>query len=107
MSAAPESRDLRIDFFRGAALYMILIDHIYYNPLTAWTYQRFGFSDCAEVFVFLSGMSCGLAYPNMLVRIGWSALATNLLRRGAHIYLHYVLASLAAITLICAMRGQL
>jgi hypothetical protein len=49
------ARDLRIDFFRGLALYMIIFDHIPGDPLSKLTYARLGFSDAAEIFVFLSG----------------------------------------------------
>lgn len=57
-----QNRDLRIDFLRGLALITIFIDHI---PGTMWeqyTVQNFGFSDAAEAFVLISGISTGLAY---------------------------------------------
>src|SRR5215510_5509685 len=43
------ARDVRIDFFRGLALYMILVDHVIGDPISKFTYQRFGFSDAAEI----------------------------------------------------------
>ena len=46
-------RDLRIDFFRGLALFMIIFDHIPGDPLSKLTSARIGFSDAAELFVFL------------------------------------------------------
>jgi len=45
-------RDLRIDFFRGLALYMVVVDHIGGDPLGKFTYQAVGFSDAAEIFIF-------------------------------------------------------
>ncbi|HLX99831.1 MAG TPA: OpgC domain-containing protein, partial [Roseiarcus sp.] len=45
-----------IDFWRGAVLIAILIDHIPGNPLEHWTPRNFGLSDSAEAFVFLSGL---------------------------------------------------
>ena len=51
-----------IDFWRGAVLIAILIDHIPGNPLENWTPRNFGLSDSAEAFVFLSGLSVGLIY---------------------------------------------
>jgi hypothetical protein len=33
----PYGRDVRIDFFRGLALYIILVDHIEFNPLSKLT----------------------------------------------------------------------
>ena len=62
------ARDLRIDFFRGLALYMIIFDHIPGDPLSKFTYARLGFSDAAEIFVFLSGVSCGIVYSRVLSR---------------------------------------
>src|SRR5262245_59346697 len=93
-------RDFRIDFFRGLALYMILIDHIYLNPLAKLTYQRFGFSDAAEIFVFLSGVSCGIAYYPLLMKRGPIALAKVLIKRTWLIYIFYITASLATILLV-------
>nr|WP_281432890.1 OpgC domain-containing protein [Methylocystis sp. H4A] len=51
-----------IDFWRGAALAIILVNHIPGNVLGAITPRNFGFSDAAEGFVFLSGVSIALAY---------------------------------------------
>ena len=59
-------RDLRIDFFRGLALYMVVVDHIGGDPLGKFTYQAVGFSDAAEIFIFISGMACGIAYSSLL-----------------------------------------
>ena len=51
------TRDVRIDFFRGLALYMILVDHVVGDPIGKFTFRSVGFSDAAELFVFLSGIS--------------------------------------------------
>ncbi|MBM3577754.1 MAG: hypothetical protein FJX40_08830 [Alphaproteobacteria bacterium] len=51
-----------IDFWRGAALVTILINHIPGNILGNFTPRNFGFSDSAEAFVFLSGLSVAHAY---------------------------------------------
>ena len=56
------TRDYRIDFLRGLALIMIFINHIPDTALGAYTSRNFGFSDAAEAFVLLSGISAGLAY---------------------------------------------
>ena len=49
-------RDLRLDFFRGIALFSIFIDHVDSNsPLAQFTLQSVGFSDAAEVFILISG----------------------------------------------------
>jgi hypothetical protein len=51
-----------IDFWRGVVLCMILIDHMPGNAFEKLTVRNFGFSDAAEAFVFLSGLSIALAY---------------------------------------------
>src|SRR6185436_10069743 len=101
-AGGPHGRDLRIDFFRGLALYVILIDHIASNPLGRYTYHRFGFSDAAEVFVFLSGLSCGIVYHSTLVRRGLRGLAAAAIKRAAFIYAFYALSSVATILFVSA-----
>jgi hypothetical protein len=54
-------RDHRIDFFRGLALIFIFWDHVPHNPLGQITLRNFGFSDAAEIFVFLAGYAAVLA----------------------------------------------
>ncbi|MCC5972899.1 MAG: OpgC domain-containing protein [Rubellimicrobium sp.] len=56
------ARDPRLDVFRGLALAMIFVNHVPGNPLEAWTSRNFGFSDAAEGFVYMAGVSAGLAY---------------------------------------------
>ncbi|EAU43150.1 Bacterial general secretion pathway protein H [Fulvimarina pelagi HTCC2506] len=56
------ARDNRIDFWRGVALIMIFVNHV---PGTFWesyTSRNFGFSDAAELFVFLAGFAAAFAY---------------------------------------------
>jgi hypothetical protein len=88
-------RDLRLDLFRGLALFMVLINHSDKNPLTIFTFRSFGFSDAAEIFVFISGISCGIAYSRMLARQGWQSLLKALGKRSAQIYVCYAAACVA------------
>ena len=76
-------------FFRGAALYMIVVDHIVGDPLSRFSYQHLGFSDAAEIFVFLSGLGCGIAYARALARYGWGMLLLAVTKRATRIYLYY------------------
>ncbi len=55
-------RDPRLDFFRGIAMFIILIAHTPGNWLTLWIPARFGFSDATEIFVFCSGMASAIAF---------------------------------------------
>jgi hypothetical protein len=64
-------RDLRLDFFRGIALFSIFIDHVAWNSLLAqFTLQALGFSDAAEVFIFISGYTAGMVYGRAIERQG-------------------------------------
>ena len=56
------TRELRIDFFRGLALIVIFIDHMPGNHLGRLTPRNFGFSDAADAFVLLCGISTVIAY---------------------------------------------
>lgn len=51
-----------IDFWRGFALLSIFVNHASTNVFEHVTHRNFGFSDAAELFVFLSGVSVALAY---------------------------------------------
>ena len=64
-------RDLRLDTFRGIAMFIILVAHIPGNAWTGWIPARFGFSDATEIFVFCSGMASALAFGGVFVRQGW------------------------------------
>ena len=70
-----ETRIRDIDFWRGAVLIAILIDHIPGNPLENWTPRNFGLSDSAEAFVFLSGLSVGLIYLPRAFKYGLEPVA--------------------------------
>ena len=48
-------RELRLDLFRGLALWLIFIDHLPPNILTWFTIRNYGFSDATEIFIFISG----------------------------------------------------
>jgi hypothetical protein len=79
-------RDPTIDVLRGAALLMIFVDHSPGNVLSMATLHNFGFSDAAEVFVFLAGMSAMLAYGKGFERNGAFAGLRRIIRRCARIY---------------------
>ena len=67
-------RDLRIDACRGIALWCIFLDHIPNNVGSWLTLRNYGFSDAAEVFMFVSGVTCALAYGKARRCEGWTAV---------------------------------
>ena len=68
---AARVRDLRLDFFRGIAMFIILMAHTPGNFLTSWIPARWGFSDATEIFVFCSGMASAIAFGSTFDRVGW------------------------------------
>ena len=65
-------RDPRLDFFRGIAMFIILIAHIPANKWNSWIPARFGFSDATEIFVFCSGMASAIAFGRCYQQKGWA-----------------------------------
>ena len=83
-------RDPRIDFFRGLALIFIFWDHVPHNPLGQITLRNFGFSDAAEVFVFLAGFAAVLAYGKIMQRDGYWMACLKILRRAWVLYVVHI-----------------
>ena len=74
MAAQPviaSGRDVRLDLFRGLALWFIYIDHVPTNIVSWLTVRNYGFSDATEIFVFISGYTAVIAYARMMERDGW------------------------------------
>jgi hypothetical protein len=87
---SPQSRDLRLDFFRGLALFFIFIDHIPDNTLSYFTLPSVGFSDAAEVFIFISGYTAAMVYGRTLLRQGPLFAAAQIYRRVWQLYVAHV-----------------
>lgn len=68
---AKKYRDVRLDFFRGLGMFIILVAHITNNPWTLYIPARFGFSDATEMFIFCSGMASAIAFGTVFARAGF------------------------------------
>lgn len=91
-------RDLRVDFFRGAALWWIFVDHIPGNVMALLSLHMVALNDAAEVFVLLAGFGAAKAYGAAMERHGWFYGAADALKRAftlyiAHIFLFVVYAA--------------
>jgi hypothetical protein len=83
-------RDLRLDLFRGLALWLIFLDHIPSN-LVAWvTIRNYGFSDATEIFVFVSGYTAAFVYGREMRERGFVVAGARILRRVWQIYVAHV-----------------
>ncbi|MFD3190643.1 OpgC family protein [Sedimentitalea sp. HM32M-2] len=79
-------RDPRLDFYRGIAMFIILVAHIPFNPWSGWIPARFGWSDATEIFVFCSGMASAIAFGGAFARKGWLLGSARVLFRVWQVY---------------------
>ena len=103
-------RDLRIDFFRGLALIIVLVDHVErmngIEYVRGWTPTSLGFSDAAEGFIFLSGYVFGMVYGRCLQRDGFLACLRKALRRSAEIYSCYLFITVVVLLFASIVANQ-
>ena len=93
-------RDLRLDACRGLALWFIYLDHVPDNICSWLTLSRYGFSDATELFMFVSGVTCALAYGKVRQLDGWSAVISHTLRRSWEIYAAFLIVTLACVVVV-------
>jgi hypothetical protein len=86
-SSAPKIRDTRIDVLRALALITIFVNHVPQNLLEQLTTKNFGFSDAAEAFVLISGVSAALAYGPRFFSGAGLATALKMWRRAGVLYI--------------------
>jgi hypothetical protein len=84
------SRDLRVDFFRGLALWWIYTDHIPGDVLGDYSLRNFTMCDATEVFVLLAGFGAGIAYGSVMDRQGYLFAAADTLRRAWTLYIAHI-----------------
>jgi Uncharacterized protein conserved in bacteria len=89
--AAASVRDIRLDLFRGLALWFIFLDHIPTNIVSWLTVRNYGFSDATEIFVFISGYTAVIAYGRMMKQEGWPRTAARIYRRVWQLYVAHIL----------------
>ena len=83
-------RDLRLDLFRGLALWLIFLDHIPSNAVSWITIRNYGFSDATEIFVFISGYTAAFVYGRAMREHGFVVAAARVLKRAWQIYVAHV-----------------
>ncbi|MGL5736480.1 MAG: OpgC family protein [Beijerinckiaceae bacterium] len=98
----PTRRANAVDFWRGIALVTIFINHIPGIWFEAFTHRNFGFSDSAELFVFLAGFSLRLVVgidrhketaPQIVLRLGGRAVT---------LYAAQIMITMLAVAMIAA-----
>lgn len=83
-------RELRLDLFRGLALWLIFIDHLPPSLLTWLTIRNYGFSDATEIFIFISGYTAAFVYGRAMLERGVVIATARILRRVWQIYVAHV-----------------
>jgi hypothetical protein len=84
-------RELRLDLFRGLALWLIFIDHVSPDLLSWFTIRSYGFSDAAEIFIFISGYTAAFVYGRSMLQTGFWIATARILRRVWQIYAMHIL----------------
>jgi hypothetical protein len=90
VSLPANGRELRIDLFRGLALWLIFIDHMSPDLLTWFTIRNYGFSDATEIFIFISGYTAAFVYGRAMLESGFLIGTARILRRVWQIYVAHV-----------------
>ena len=88
--AATSERDLRLDLFRGVALWLIFLDHIPENVVNWFTIRNYGFSDATEIFIFISGYTAAFVYGRTMRERGFVLSSARILRRAWQIYVAHI-----------------
>lgn len=95
-------RDVRLDFFRGLAMFIIFIAHMPGNSWQAFLPREIGPSDAAEWFVFCSGFASALAFGRVFELQGWWLGTTRIMHRVWQLYWAQIAVFLATATLCVA-----
>jgi len=90
LPAPAVERDLRLDLFRGVALWGIFLDHIPENVVNWLTIRNYGFSDATEIFIFISGYTAAFVYGRAMRERGFLVASARILRRAWQIYVAHI-----------------
>ncbi|WP_112321102.1 OpgC family protein [Oceanibium sediminis] len=99
-------RDPRLDFFRGTAMFIILLAHTPGNPWTLWIPARFGFSDATEIFVFCSGMASAIAFGRVFDRHGLPMGTLRIAHRVWQVYWSHIAMFFAVFAMVAALNAS-
>ncbi|MBV9556315.1 MAG: OpgC domain-containing protein, partial [Pseudolabrys sp.] len=85
-----KGRDLRLDLFRGIANWAIFLDHIPHNVVAWVTTRNYGFSDAADLFVFISGYTASFVYARVMLDRGFVIGTIKLMKRVWQLYIAHI-----------------
>src|SRR6476619_2754048 len=91
LALPPSKRDLRLDLFRGLANWLMFLGHVSTSVLAWFSFRNYGFSDGADLFVFISGYTSALVFGRKMAEGGFAFGTSRLFRRVWQIYVAHVL----------------
>ena len=91
LALPPSQRDLRLDLFRGLANWAMFLGHVSSTVLAWFSFRNYGFSDGADLFVFISGYTSALVFARKMLDRGFVFGTTRLIRRVWQIYVAHLL----------------
>jgi hypothetical protein len=102
----PAGRDLRLDLFRGLANWAIFLDHIPHEVLSWVTTRNYGFSDAADMFVFISGYTAAFVFGRVMIERSYLAAVSRLLKRALQLYAAHIIVVIIYIAVVASVsRG--
>jgi hypothetical protein len=100
------NRNQTIDFFRGLGLWILFVDHLQPNVWSHFTLAQFGFSDFAEIFVFISGYVNAGMYERAFRSGGITAALGKLGTREAKIYTAHIATMVAGFAILAGLASR-
>jgi hypothetical protein len=91
LALPPSIRDLRLDLFRGLANWLMFLGHVSTSVLAWFSFRNYGFSDGADLFVFITGYTSAMVFGRRMLEGGFVFGTTRLLRRVWQIYTAHIL----------------
>ena len=106
MQTRTGERDPRLDFFRGFALLVIFVAHVPWNWYAQFIWARYGLSDAADLFVFMSGYAAAIAFGGTFRRAGFALGTARIAQRCWQLYVAH-LGVFFALAAICTAGNRL
>src|SRR6266404_6675199 len=100
------TRDVRLDLFRGLANWAIFLDHIPHEVLSSLTTRNYGFSDAADLFVFISGYTAAFVFGRVMIERGYAAAASRLAKRALELYAAHIIVVVIYIAVIACVSRE-
>jgi hypothetical protein len=89
------------------ANWAIFLDHIPHEVLNSITTRNYGFSDAADLFVFISGYTAAFVFGRIMIERGYLAAASRLVKRALQLYAAHVVVVVVYVGVIASVSRSL